>query len=104
MFKRNSKQVPLPISLEVVNRLLKSAQESKEDPPHIQLVFCRLANELLSEVKKKAGNPNGPFKSENDRRFRELIANAYLDLAVLTADLQDSKTTERSRAKAKDLA
>ncbi|KAF9995672.1 hypothetical protein BGZ79_010613 [Entomortierella chlamydospora] len=100
MFERYPRPVvPTAKALEALSRILKDAEESKEDPEMLS-VFCYLANDLLSDVKKKFGSRTGKNIPAVEKNHRELLARAYYQHAELLKRLGDSKTAKKSQDKA----
>ncbi|KAG0056735.1 hypothetical protein BGZ83_003704 [Gryganskiella cystojenkinii] len=98
MFESNSTATLFPANtVEVVNDLLKSAQDTKDTAK--KLLYCHCADSLLSDLKRGV-NRSGPSKNDDERRLREGIARAYYEHADLMADLGNAKIAQNSRRKA----
>jgi len=102
MFERNRRSgVPTAKTLQALDRLLKTAEESKEDH-EILSVFCDLADELLSDVYKRIGSRTGK-NIPVEKNQRAELANAYYQYAELLTrlgGLKNLKKAKKSRGKA----
>lgn len=105
MFDMRSKNtLSLAKSLEVIQILLNTAREGSKDP-EIKMVFCDYADALLGHMKsilKRPGSSSDKRHDDSggDKVLQESVATAYLDHAILVADLGQLDLAQNSRKRA----
>lgn len=94
VFKKTLKASPTQ-SLEIVNQLLKSANESNDEV--VKAVYCDYAKEQLSKI-KVPGSKAGSNDEDKLKMLKDAITKAKSDYAhIMEAGLKDPGTAEDSK-------